>query len=106
MKSVAGIFISALHDGQIYVAERPRKGGLKLLWSVKPQAPTAPDVRIDAHRVPLAIRRQAYRTLGKKITPDAGPGRTVTHGLTVRLGRRNRRPRLSRNLPHEAVRGN
>jgi hypothetical protein len=40
---------------------------LKLLWSVLPQQPTAPDARIDAHRVPLAIRRQAYRVLGKKL---------------------------------------
>ena len=65
--SAVGIFISAPHHGQIYIAECPRKGGLKLLWSVLPQQPTAPDVCIDAHRVPLAIRRQAYRVLGKKL---------------------------------------
>jgi hypothetical protein len=64
--NAAGIFIIAPVDGQIFVAERPRKGGLKLRWSVMPHAPTAPDVRIDAHFVPIVIRRQACRVLGKK----------------------------------------
>jgi hypothetical protein len=31
---IAGIFISAAHDGQIYTAERSRKGSVKLLWVV------------------------------------------------------------------------
>jgi hypothetical protein len=67
MTTVAGIFISAPHARQIFVAERSRKGSSKFLWSVMPELPTAPDIRIDAHRVPRTIRRQAYRVLGKKL---------------------------------------
>jgi hypothetical protein len=72
MTTVAGIFMSAPVDGQIFVAERPRKGGLKLRWSVMPHAPTAPHRLIDAHRVLLAIRRQAYRVLVKNGPCRAG----------------------------------
>jgi hypothetical protein len=61
-----GIFISAPHNGQVYVAERSRKGYSKLLWSVLPKAPTGDDVPIEARLVPFAIRRQAYRYLGKR----------------------------------------
>jgi hypothetical protein len=60
-----GLFISAPIDGRIYVAERSRKGSVKLLWSIMPHAPVAPDVRVEANEVPMAIRRQAYRALGK-----------------------------------------
>jgi hypothetical protein len=60
-----GIFISAPLAGLIYIAERSCKGQLKLLWSVMPERPTAPDRRIDPHQVPILIRRQAYRHLGK-----------------------------------------
>ena len=56
-----GIFISAPCDGQIYVAERSRKGKRLLLWSVMPHAPTAPDRRIEARYVPLPVKRQAWR---------------------------------------------
>jgi hypothetical protein len=57
--NAAGIFISAPHDGQ-YVAERPRKGGLKLLsyegecgglnWN--------PRARLRAARCGLVARRR------------------------------------------------
>ena len=43
-------FISQPLDGKIYIAEPSRKGSQKLLWSV-----------IEPHKVPLMIRRQAYR---------------------------------------------
>jgi hypothetical protein len=58
-----GIFISAPHAGDVYVAERSRKGSRKLLWSIMPAAPIAPDMRIAACAVPIGIRRQAYRHL-------------------------------------------
>jgi hypothetical protein len=61
-----GIFTSAPHNGRVYVAERSRKGYSKLLWSVLPKAPTGGDVPIEARLVPFAIRRQAYRYLGKR----------------------------------------
>jgi hypothetical protein len=62
-----GIFISAPHiDGLVYVATRSRYGSSRFLWSVLPYAPTTmPDMRIAARAVPLVIRRQAYRRLGK-----------------------------------------
>jgi hypothetical protein len=60
-----GIFISAPHAGEIYVAERSRRGSSKFLWWVMPHMPIAPDMRIAAYAVPLTIRRQAYRHLGK-----------------------------------------
>jgi hypothetical protein len=60
-----GLFISAPFNAQIFIAERSRKGSRKLLWSIMPEAPVAADVRIEACAVPLAIRRQAYRHLGK-----------------------------------------
>lgn len=59
--------MSAAHQGQIYIAEFSRRGSRKLLWSVMPKAPPAADVRIDAARVPLRIRRQAYRVLARKV---------------------------------------
>jgi hypothetical protein len=61
-----GIFISAPIAGLIYIAERSVKGQLKLLWSVMPELPLAPDQRIVSCQVPIKIRRQAYRFLGKK----------------------------------------
>jgi hypothetical protein len=60
-----GIFISAPIDGHIFVAERSGKGHLKLLWSVVSATLLGREQRIDAHRVPIVIRRQAYRRLGK-----------------------------------------
>jgi hypothetical protein len=60
-----GIFISAPLDGRIYVAERSAKGHLTLLWSVVSATLLGCEQRIDAHRVPIVIRRQAYRRLGK-----------------------------------------
>jgi hypothetical protein len=58
-----GIFISKPHAGQIYIAERSRRGSRRLLWSVMPHAPVAADVRIKVQAVPLKIRRQGYRVL-------------------------------------------
>jgi len=62
-----GIFISRPTEGQIFVAERSRKGSVKLLWSVMPGLGGA-DIRIDAAEVPYHIRRQAYRWLAKEAT--------------------------------------
>jgi len=55
---ICGIFISAPHNGTIFIAERSRKGSRKLLWSTHGQ-------RIEANTVPYQIRRQAYRHLAK-----------------------------------------
>jgi hypothetical protein len=52
--------------GNIYVAERPRKGRRELLWSVIPKALNLPDVRIDPSVVPERIRRAAYRHLARE----------------------------------------
>jgi len=39
-----GIYISRpTDDGLIYIAERSRKGSVKLLWSVMPREPRAPN---------------------------------------------------------------
>lgn len=49
-------------DGdQIYIAEESRCG--KLLWSVMPRWPAlgiGADVRIEARRVPLRVRKAVY----------------------------------------------
>src|SRR5260370_38807255 len=37
------VFGSEPNDGQIFIAERSRKGSRKLLWSVMPEAPIAAD---------------------------------------------------------------
>jgi hypothetical protein len=60
-----GLFISAPIDGRIYVAERSAKGHLNLLWSVISATLLGREQRIDAHCVPIVIRRQAYRRLAK-----------------------------------------
>ena len=60
-------FISQALDGKIYIAEPSRKGSQKLLWSVMPEQgdPSNPEAsggkRTEPHKVPLMIRRQAYR---------------------------------------------
>jgi hypothetical protein len=60
-------FISQPLDGKIYIAEPSRKGSQKLLWSVMPEKgdPSNPEAsggkRTERHKVPLMIRRQAYR---------------------------------------------
>ena len=60
-------FISQPLDGKIYIAEPSRKGSQKLLWSVMPEKgdPSNPEAsggkRTEPHKVPLMIRRQAYR---------------------------------------------
>src|SRR5262245_12881254 len=55
------VFISEPHDGVIFITERSRRGGNKLLWSCVPVAPVAGDIRIDASEVPNWIRRRAYK---------------------------------------------
>jgi hypothetical protein len=55
------MFISEPHEGQIYIAERSRRGSKKLIWSVMPVAPVAADVRIEPRAVPAPVRRQAYK---------------------------------------------
>jgi hypothetical protein len=35
-------FVSEPHDGQIFIAERSRRGSRKLLWSVMPEATIVP----------------------------------------------------------------
>ena len=62
---MTGIYISEPHGGQYYIAERSRRGSLKLLWSSMPVEPTAADRRIEARLVPYRIRRQAYRRLNR-----------------------------------------
>jgi hypothetical protein len=54
------MFISEPHAGQIYIAERSRRGR-KLKWSVMPVAPVAPDVRIEPVDVPFQVKRRAYK---------------------------------------------
>jgi hypothetical protein len=63
-----GIFISAAVDGRIFIAERSAKGHLTLLWSVVSATLLGCEQRIDAHRVPIMIRRQAYQHLGKRVS--------------------------------------
>jgi hypothetical protein len=60
---IAGIFISKLYRARFYIAERPHKGGTKLLWSTMPEALDIDNMRIDANCVPRFIRRQAYRVM-------------------------------------------
>lgn len=55
------MFISKPHAGRIFIAERARRGGNKLRWSVMPVAPVAADVRIEPGDVPLRIKRRAYK---------------------------------------------
>jgi hypothetical protein len=59
------MYISQPIDGVVYIAERPRYRSMGrvngLAWSVVPVAPTSGFTRIDAARVPKAVRRQAYR---------------------------------------------
>ena len=40
------MFGSEPNDGQIFIAERSRKGSRKLLWSVMPEAPIAADFKV------------------------------------------------------------
>ena len=47
------MFGSEPHDGQIFIAERSRKGSRKLLWLVMSEAPIAADVGIAGWRVPI-----------------------------------------------------
>jgi hypothetical protein len=61
-----GIYISPVHDGMVFVAERSRRGSGRFLWSTLPVAPTAGDSRINARQVPRAVRRAAYRHLAKQ----------------------------------------
>ena len=42
------MFGSEPNDGQIFIAERSRKGSRKLLWSVMPEAPIAADAGMRA----------------------------------------------------------
>jgi len=76
-----GIFISPPCNGQVYVAERSRKFARRLLWSVMPFKPVAPDTRIDAALVPLVIRRAAYRALTdtRSLAQRAVRGRVTLH---------------------------
>jgi hypothetical protein len=72
------MFISEPHEGQIYIAERSRKGSSKFLWSVMPVEPVAADVRIEARDVPRQIRRRAYKLfegdrLRNSVTCDWNP---------------------------------
>jgi hypothetical protein len=58
-----GIFISKFAGGRRFVASRSRKGLRTFLWMA-----VSPDLIseiIKPNAVPLAIRRQAYRHLGK-----------------------------------------
>jgi hypothetical protein len=47
------MFGSEPHDGQIFIAERSRKGSRKLLWLVMSEAPIAADAGIAGWRVPI-----------------------------------------------------
>jgi hypothetical protein len=47
------VFGSEPHDGQIFIAERSRKGSRKLLWLVMSEAPIAADAGIAGWRVPI-----------------------------------------------------
>jgi hypothetical protein len=54
------MFIREYGD-QIYIAEESRCG--KLFWSVMPRTPTlgiGADVRIEARRVPMRVRKAIY----------------------------------------------
>jgi hypothetical protein len=42
------VFGSEPNDGQIFIAERSRKGSRKLPWSVMPEAPIAADAGMRA----------------------------------------------------------
>lgn len=55
------MYISKPYAGQIFIAERSRRGSKKLRWSVMPVAPAAADVRIEPSAVPRLVRRRAYR---------------------------------------------
>jgi len=46
------VFGSEPNDGQIFIAERSRKGSHKLLWSVMPEAPIAADAGMRAGVAP------------------------------------------------------
>jgi hypothetical protein len=59
----AGIFISKFLHGRRFVASRSRKGLRMFLWTVVSSDLTSEI--IEAGAVPLSIRRQAYRQLGK-----------------------------------------
>jgi hypothetical protein len=58
-----GIFISKLHAGRRFVASRSRKGLRTFIWTeVRPDLTSE---IIAASEIPMAVRRQAYRWLGK-----------------------------------------
>lgn len=63
------MFISKPTGGQIFIAERSRKGSAKLLWSMMPVAPVEADCRVEASRVPRRIRKQAYNQFWQEQTP-------------------------------------
>jgi hypothetical protein len=46
---IAGIFISKPYKAQHYIAERPHKGGRRLLWSSMPEALNVDYMRVDAN---------------------------------------------------------
>lgn len=53
-------YISPAIRGKIYIAEPSRKGSRRLLWSVMSETHSA-DMRTESNKVPLVLRRQAYR---------------------------------------------
>ncbi len=59
------VYISPPCNGRIYIAERSSKGYRKLLWSAMTQMPDVGSAVIDANRVPVKIRRAAYRKIYK-----------------------------------------
>jgi hypothetical protein len=62
------VFISKPIDGQVYIAERPRRTMGRangLAWSIVSVAPTTGFKRVDAGDVPRLIRRRAYHLFEK-----------------------------------------
>jgi hypothetical protein len=70
------MFISQLHNGNIYFAQRPQRSAGRahgLRWHVMVITDTAPDSRIDAASVPIEIRRAAYKLFERdRIRAKAG----------------------------------
>jgi hypothetical protein len=55
------VYISEPIHGKYFIAERSPKGHRGFLWSSMPVEPTAGPSRVQASRVPLYIRKEAYR---------------------------------------------
>jgi hypothetical protein len=64
-----GTYISAPHNGLIYIAELARRGCRKLNFSAMPELPIAADSRVALRSVPLAIRREARAHLLPGVAP-------------------------------------